>query len=252
MDFSLLLLLLLQLLLLLLVCSAVTVTAHLSSPKLQKFALWRRNVAVSSNALLPKSFCISDGIEHDEVKPMYFDEESSKSPLEKFLFALESSIKDQTLVKVTISENNVSFDLDVIIEENSVEQTDSDYDWEYTKELAAISGRLVKTKSESKVQLTCHKDKSMKKSDRTVLYSASDAVSTISGYITRSFKKAMLSTKYSDFELKMRKGVGKFRETSKVRFESYLLFFYLEFNLYVPMNSVHCVSHTNRWCGKKP
>ena len=194
-----------------LILSAIAIAVHSYHTSLHKHVIARRAVTTMRPTLLH----MTDGTESDEARVMYFDEELQKSPLERFLSALEESIRDETMLKLTLSENDTSSNSEEE-DENAAELTASDYDWEFIKELASISGRLIKKKSESKMQLTFYKDKSMKKGDRTVLYSPLDAPSAISNYITKSFKKAMLSTKYSDFEIKMRKGQGKFRETSKV------------------------------------
>lgn len=145
-----------------------------------------------------------------------FDSESSKSPLDQFLTALEESIKDETILKLTLLENESSKSSE------SEEAEDSSAgiigsDFQRVKEWAAVSGRLIKTKSESKLQLICYKDKSMKSSDLTKNYSScEDAVSVVSAYIKGAFKKGTLSTKDNDFEIKMKRGQGKFRATSKV------------------------------------
>ena len=145
-----------------------------------------------------------------------FEFGSSKSPMEQFLSALEESIKDETILKLTLLENESA---------NNVESEDADgpstriigTDLERIKEWAAVSGRLIKTKSETKLQLICYKDKSMKSSDLTKTYSScEEAVSVVSAYITGAFKKGTLSTKDNDFEIKMKRGQGKFRATSKV------------------------------------
>lgn len=145
-----------------------------------------------------------------------FDSESSKSPLDQFLTALEESIKDETILKLTLLENESSKNSE------SEEAVDSSAgiigsDFQRVKEWAAVSGRLIKTKSESKLQLICYKDKSMKSSDLTKNYSScEEAVSVVSAYIKGAFKKGTLSTKDNDFEIKMKRGQGKFRATSKV------------------------------------
>ena len=195
-----------------LIALAITIAVHSYHPSFHKHVVVRRGVTNTHPTLLH----MTDGIESDDASVMYFDEEAYQSPLERFLSALEASIRDETMLKLTLSENDTSSNSEEE-DENAAEPTASDYDWEFIKELAAISGRLIKKKTDTKIQLTYYKDKSMKKGDRTVLYSPSDAPTAISNYITKSFKKAMLSTKYSDFEMKMRKGQGKFRETSKVQ-----------------------------------
>ena len=145
-----------------------------------------------------------------------FDFGSSKSPLDQFLTALEESIKDETILKLTLLENESS----KIIESEEAEGSLTGIigsDFQRVKEWAAVSGRLIKTKSESKLQLICYKDKSMKSSDLTKNYSScEEAVSVVSAYIKVAFKKGTLSTKDNDFEIKMKRGQGKFRATSKV------------------------------------
>ena len=147
---------------------------------------------------------------------MDFELGSSLSPLEQFLTALEESINEETILKLTLLENESI---------NMSEAEDADCslaeimgsDYQRVKEWAAVSGRLIKTKSETKLQLICYKDKSMKSSDLTKNYSSLDeAVAVVSAYITGAFKKGTLSTKDNDFEIKMKRGQGKFRATSKV------------------------------------
>jgi hypothetical protein len=139
------------------------------------------------------------------------EEESSKSPLDQFLQAFEESILNESLLKLTLSENASS--------ESSNKDNDGSIsiNMKEIEEWKAISGRLIKLKSATKLQLNCYKDKSMKKSDLTQTYTTSEeALEAVKFYILKAFKKAMLSTKESDFELKMKKGQGKFRSTSKV------------------------------------
>ena len=148
-----------------------------------------------------------------------------------FLYVLRESIDDQSLLKLTLSENDAANSSSEEEEnENETADTDTaataettivtdipDIDMELLKEWAAISGRLIKTKKESKLQLISYNDKSMKKSSQTKNYiSAIEAINIINVYIMRGFKKAMLSTRENDFEFKHRKGGGKFRATSKV------------------------------------
>eukprot|EP00596_Hydrurales_sp_CCMP1899_P007670 CAMPEP_0119037654 /NCGR_PEP_ID=MMETSP1177-20130426/6141_1 /TAXON_ID=2985 /ORGANISM="Ochromonas sp, Strain CCMP1899" /LENGTH=199 /DNA_ID=CAMNT_0006999233 /DNA_START=153 /DNA_END=752 /DNA_ORIENTATION=- len=142
------------------------------------------------------------------------EEESSKSPLDQFLHVFEESILNGSLLKLTLSENASS--------DSSSESSNEDnygsisINMKEIEEWKAISGRLIKLKADTKLQLNCYKDKSMKKSDMTQTYTTSEeAVEVVKLYILKAFKKAMLSTKESDFELKMRKGQGKFRSTSK-------------------------------------
>ena len=152
---------------------------------------------------------------------MDFELGSSLSPLEQFLTALEESINEETILKLTLLENESI---------NMSEAEDADCslaeimgsDYQRVKEWAAVSGRLIKTKSETKLQLICYKDKSMKSSDLTKNYSSLDeAVAVVSAYITGAFKKGTLSTKDNDFEIKMKRGQGKFRATSKVIFNTF-------------------------------
>lgn len=159
---------------------------------------------------------------------MDFEFGSSKSPMEQFLSALEESIKDETILKLTLLENESI---------NNVESEDTDgsstgligSDLGRVKEWAAVSGRLIKTKSETKLQLICYKDKSMKSSDLTKTYSScEEAVSVVSAYITGAFKKGTLSTKDNDFEIKMKRGQGKFRATSKVGCNIFLFLTFVE------------------------
>lgn len=153
-----------------------------------------------------------------------FGGEPTKSPLKQFLDALEEAITEETLLKLTLSENEfVDSDIGGEIDDNNRDEIsvevddDSNIDWQEVKEWAAISGRLIKTKSESKLQLISYKDKSMKKSDRSRNYSTvSEVLPLISAYVRKAFKKAMLSTRDNDFEFKLRKGQGKFKATSKV------------------------------------
>ena len=145
-----------------------------------------------------------------------FDSGSSKSPLDQFLTALEESIKDESILKLTLLENDSSKKTDEMEAEGSSAGIIGS-DFQRVKEWAAVSGRLIKTKSESKLQLICYKDKSMKSSDLTKNYSScEEAVSVVSAYIKGAFKKGTLSTKDNDFEIKMKRGQGKFRATSKV------------------------------------
>lgn len=143
-----------------------------------------------------------------------FDElEFSKSPLNQFLHVLQDSIINESLLKLTLSENDSSGGSD-----GDGDGLISTIDMTEIEEWKAISGRLIKIKSATKqLQLNCYKDKRMQKSDKTETYTTSEeAVEVVKLYITKAFKKVMLSTKESDFELKMRKGQGKFRSTSKV------------------------------------
>jgi hypothetical protein len=173
--------------------------------------------------LLRPSLSVKDGAFSEEE---VFHDEISKSPLEQFLHALEESITRETLLKLTLSENEfVDGDAGEEINNDKGDEVavkgedDLNIDWQEVKEWAAISGRLIKTKSESKLQLISYKDKSMKKSDKSRNYSTvSEALPLISAYVRRAFKKAMLSTKDNDFEIKLRKGQGKFKATSKVRY----------------------------------
>jgi hypothetical protein len=153
-----------------------------------------------------------------------FDSETSKSPLDQFLTALEESIKDETILKLTLLENESSKTSEIDeAEDSSAGIIGSDF--QRVKEWAAVSGRLIKTKSESKLQLICYKDKSMKSSDLTKNYSScEEAVSVVSAYIKGAFKKGTLSTKDNDFEIKMKRGQGKFRATSKVSCHVNILF----------------------------
>ena len=175
--------------------------------------------------LLHPSLSVRDDTVPEEQS---FDDELPKSPLEDFLHALEESIKEETLLKLTLSENEyVDSDADGEITDNDGDKVSIEDDsgpninWLEIKEWAAISGRLIKSKSksESKLQLVCYKDKSMKKSDQSRNYSTtSEVLPLVSAYIRKAFKKAMLSTKDNDFEIKLRKGQGKFKVTSKVTF----------------------------------
>lgn len=181
-----------------------------------------RNTQFVSSRLLGPSLSVGDDTLPEEQS---FGDEISKSPLEQFLHALQESITEDTLLKLTLSENEFddSNTVDEITDYNedeiSVEVDDgADIDWQEVKEWAAISGRLIKTKSESKLQLISYKDKSMKKSDRSRNFSTvSEVIPLVSAYVRRAFKKAMLSTKDNDFEFKLRKGQGKFKATSKVK-----------------------------------
>lgn len=139
--------------------------------------------------------------------------EFSKSPLDQFLHVLQDSIINESLLKLTLSENDSSGGSD-----EDGDGLISTIDMKVIEEWQAISGRLIKIKSATKqLQLNCYKDKRMQKSDNTETYTTSEeAVEVVKLYITKAFKKAMLSTKESDFEFKMRKGQGKFRSTSKV------------------------------------
>ena len=134
------------------------------------------------------------------------------------------------MLKLVLSENEYSDDNndddDIIGEEGSSneerssnDKEKSEIDWQQVKDWSAMCGRLIKTKSESRLQLISYKDKSMKKSDQTKNYSSSEETARIiSIYLRYSFKKAMLSTRENDYEYKLRgKGQGKFRSTSKVR-----------------------------------
>ena len=151
-----------------------------------------------------------------------FDErfsEEKKMPLDQFLDALKLSIDEGSLLKLILSENDsTNFDNDDKILEN---EAANEIDWEQVKGWAAISGRLIKTKSESRsrLQLISYKDSSMKKSAETKNFSSSeDIIKMINILILKAFKKAVLSTKENDFEFKLRgKGQGKFRKTSKVQ-----------------------------------
>lgn len=149
-------------------------------------------------------------------------EESSLSPLDQFLHVLQDSILQETLLKLTLSENDSSETLD---EDNEGSVTAINV--KEIEEWKAISGRLIKNKTATKqLQLNCYKEKSMKKSDQTQTYSTSEeALEVVKFYITKAFKKAMLSTKDSDYELKMRKGQGKFRSTSKVSWKYFTFLF---------------------------
>jgi hypothetical protein len=177
---------------------------------------------VKCRLLRPSLSARDDILSEDES----FDDVISMSPLEQFLHALEESIKEETLLKLTISENEfVDSDVGREINDDNRDgillevEDDANIDWQEVKEWAAISGRLIKTKSESKLQLISYKDKSMKKSDKSRNYSTvSEVLPLISAYVRRAFKKAMLSTKDNDFEIKLRKGQGKFKVTSKVRY----------------------------------
>lgn len=173
------------------------------------------------NLLQHQSRCVfpslSMGSQFDDygTDDMLFDEKSSKSPMEQFLHALDESIKDETLLKLTLTENESANSSDGS-ETDDIDSSTS-IDWQQVKEWAAINGRLIKTKSELRVQLICYKDKSMKNSCQTKNYtSAEEILPVVSAYIRNAFKKAMLSTKDNDFEIKMRRGQGKFRATSKV------------------------------------
>ena len=181
-----------------------------------------RNTQLVISRLLGPSLSIGDDTSPEELS---FGDEISKSPLEQFLHALQESITEETLLKLTLSENEFD-DINTVDEitdynedEISVEVDDgADIDWQEVKEWAAISGRLIKTKSESKLQLISYKDKSMKKSDRSRNFSTvSEVIPLVSAYVRRAFKKVMLSTKDNDFEFKLRKGQGKFKATSKVK-----------------------------------
>lgn len=167
---------------------------------------------IQYKVLLPLSSAYLDEL-YDETD---FDSESSKSPLDQFLTALEESIKDETILKLTLLENESSKNTESEEGEGSSTAIIG-ADFQRVKEWAAVSGRLIKTKSESKLQLICYKDKSMKSSDLTKNYSScKEAVSVVSAYIKGAFKKGTLSTKDNDFEIKMKRGQGKFRATSKV------------------------------------
>jgi hypothetical protein len=180
--------------------------ASKSSP-LQKFPpiLTKKQTSQPTSSLFLTS---SD----DDLLNENYEEESFQPPLEQFFTVLQDSIVGETLLKLSLSENGFSSD-----DEEAQNDEENDINWEDVKGWTAISGRLIKTKGESKLQLISYKDKSMKKSDQSKNYTSSEeALKVIRAYIEKAYKKITLSTKESDFELKMRKGGGKFRATSKV------------------------------------
>ena len=182
------------------------------------------DLLISSDSTDDQPIEEEEPIENESIED--FEERfSSKksSPLDQFLNALRTSIDEGTMLKLVLSENEYSDDNnddDDIGEEGSSNDKDkAEIDWQQVKDWSAMCGRLIKTKSESRLQLISYKDKSMKKSDQTKNYSSSEETARIiSIYLRYSFKKAMLSTKENDYEYKLRgKGQGKFRSTSKVR-----------------------------------
>ena len=157
---------------------------------------------------------------HESNDETDYELEPSQSPLDQFLTAFKESFEDETILKLTLLENESlnTFESEEVSQERSAHLAEIiGTDYQRVKEWAAVSGRLIRTKSETKLQLICYKDKSMKSSDLTKNYSScEEAVSVVSAYITGAFKKGTLSTKDNDFEIKMKRGQGKFRATSKV------------------------------------
>lgn len=170
------------------------------------------------------------------------DIDSVRLPLDQFMIAFTDSLTNENLLKLILSEkeekevelvdplhsiidSKVGMDTEVV---SSIEKEDETIKSKLSTSVVAISGRLLKVKSKikseqkrSQLQLIYYNDKTMKKCDYTKNYNIDndnmkEIIQDIKDNVLSSFKKAVLSTRESDFELKMRKGIGKFKETSKV------------------------------------